>query len=342
MTHRNRWFTVLKNGWIFPWLCKRLPEGTYTYSASSITGNSARSSECQANLIFRGSSFCQVKVYIPKTAPTSRYLNDLLYTPSCCWYHIPSGKLTSLWKITTFNGKTHYKLPFSIAMLVYQRVYSHQNIPFCWDPPNIDNFGLKNRSMFVPIFHQHRHVRLDIHIGLSVCTICWSTHVRHPCLMVQPNFFVMVRPTFLKFKTQLWHTFTGWWCNNHLEKYEILKNNGVHQWEGSHPIYEMENKNMFQTTNQLTYFRYISMGTSPWPDLLLGCSSSPSETRRFVLADAPGAWRNATRPRDPAWCWWTWIFHIPNGGSFHCFLYVYQRVNLHFPMVFLWLTVIPL
>ena len=27
-----------------------------------------------------------------------------------------------LWKITMFNGKTHYKWPFSIAMLVYQRV----------------------------------------------------------------------------------------------------------------------------------------------------------------------------------------------------------------------------
>ena len=27
-----------------------------------------------------------------------------------------------------------------------------------------------------------------------------------------------------------------WWCNNHLEKYES-------QWEGWHPIYEMENKN---------------------------------------------------------------------------------------------------
>ena len=26
---------------------------------------------------------------------------------------------------------------------------------------------------------------------------------------------------------------TGWWCNNHLEKYES-------QWEGWHPIYEME------------------------------------------------------------------------------------------------------
>ena len=37
-------------------------------------------------------------------------------------FSIPSGKLTQLWKITIFNGKTHYKWPFSIAMLVYQRV----------------------------------------------------------------------------------------------------------------------------------------------------------------------------------------------------------------------------
>ena len=36
----------------------------------------------------------------------------------------------------------------------------------------------------------------------------------------------------------------GWWCNNHLEKYES-------QWEGWHPIYEMENNPaMFETTNQ--------------------------------------------------------------------------------------------
>ena len=35
----------------------------------------------------------------------------------------------------------------------------------------------------------------------------------------------------------------GWWCNNHLEKYES-------QWEGWQPIYEMENTNMFETTNQ--------------------------------------------------------------------------------------------
>jgi len=31
--------------------------------------------------------------------------------------HITDGK------ITFFNGKTHYKWPFSIAMLVYQRVF---------------------------------------------------------------------------------------------------------------------------------------------------------------------------------------------------------------------------
>ena len=36
---------------------------------------------------------------------------------------IPSGKLTWLWKITIFNGKIHYKWPFSIATLNYQRVY---------------------------------------------------------------------------------------------------------------------------------------------------------------------------------------------------------------------------
>jgi len=28
----------------------------------------------------------------------------------------------TLWKITIFNGKIHYKWPFSIAMLNYQRV----------------------------------------------------------------------------------------------------------------------------------------------------------------------------------------------------------------------------
>ena len=44
------------------------------------------------------------------------------------WNGYSSGKLTWLWKITIFNGKTHYKWPFSIAMLVYQRVCALPNI----------------------------------------------------------------------------------------------------------------------------------------------------------------------------------------------------------------------
>ena len=35
---------------------------------------------------------------------------------------LPSCKLRQLWKITLFNGQMDHKLPFSIAMLVYQGV----------------------------------------------------------------------------------------------------------------------------------------------------------------------------------------------------------------------------
>jgi len=37
-------------------------------------------------------------------------------------FHSNSIPVT-LWKITIFNGKIHYKWPFSIAMLNYQRVF---------------------------------------------------------------------------------------------------------------------------------------------------------------------------------------------------------------------------
>ena len=53
-----------------------------------------------------------------------------------------------------------------------------------------------------------------------------------------------------------WPGASGWWCNNHLETYELVN-------EGWHPIYEIKNKkNMFETTNQecckyLMYSMYI-------------------------------------------------------------------------------------
>ena len=50
----------------------------------------------------------------PNLAPAQDHRDDT---------NLPSGKHTKLWKITMFNGKIHYKWPFSIAMLVYQRVF---------------------------------------------------------------------------------------------------------------------------------------------------------------------------------------------------------------------------
>ena len=45
----------------------------------------------------------------------------MVQTTNQLWYpvihiQLPSGKLTQLWKITIFNGKTHYKWPCSIAI----------------------------------------------------------------------------------------------------------------------------------------------------------------------------------------------------------------------------------
>ena len=56
--------------------------------------------------------------------------------------NIPSGNLTQQWKITIFNGKIHYKWPFSIAMLVYQRVDrilspSMIKPPIFWGDPKV-------------------------------------------------------------------------------------------------------------------------------------------------------------------------------------------------------------
>ena len=66
----------------------------------------------------------------------------------------------------------------------------------------------------------------------------------------------------------IWWLYDGymmviWWDYNILRIYiymvggaiTILKNDRVRQWEGWHPIYEMEHnnkkKNMFETTNQI-------------------------------------------------------------------------------------------
>ena len=67
---------------------------------------------------------------------------------------LPSGKLTLLWEITIFHGKIHYKWPFSIALLVYQRVNVRLLVRsqwwlfwvhwFCW---LCETLGLQNWSV---------------------------------------------------------------------------------------------------------------------------------------------------------------------------------------------------
>ena len=68
-----------------------------------------------------------------------RFLNVVSWDMS--WGYvlgIPSGNLTWLWKITIFNWKIHYKWPFSIAMLVYQRVCQVDVFFSC---PKLDEHG---------------------------------------------------------------------------------------------------------------------------------------------------------------------------------------------------------
>ena len=60
------------------------------------------------------------------------------------------------WRITMFNGKIHYKWPFSIAMLVHQRVPTHGGWVTC--PKHISHLGimlvvtLKASPQFSPEF----------------------------------------------------------------------------------------------------------------------------------------------------------------------------------------------
>ena len=61
-----------------------------------------------------------------------------IYSCSQVFFGYPLVNIQKLWKITMFNGKTHYKWPFSIAMLVYQRVICNTNLnmKYEWSHPS--------------------------------------------------------------------------------------------------------------------------------------------------------------------------------------------------------------
>ena len=85
--------------------------------------------------------------------------------------------------------------------------------------------------------------------GKVIIQPCSSHHQPGTNLLVNRNSNPPERPKPLeKTKTSrplaVWNCEnTGWWCNNHLEKYES-------QWEGWHPIYDGKKK-MFESTNQI-------------------------------------------------------------------------------------------
>jgi len=74
----------------------------------------------------------------------------------------------------------------------------------------------------------------------------------------------------------------GWWLSNPSEKYES-------QWEGWHPIYEMESHNpvMFQTTNQLGTLQIKPSGKQPHSYWSHGPVQGPYVVHRFSHK-APG------------------------------------------------------
>ena len=113
---------------------------------------------------------------------------------------VPSGKLTYLYgKLPFFNGKTHYKWPFSIAMLVYQRVhhiFSTNNSH--WIPIPVHCFFVSNGiPMDPPISWEasscQRQTTWNFHRGFV-----WKRHPEKP---------------------------PGWWSFNedcHLGRYAVL------------------------------------------------------------------------------------------------------------------------
>jgi len=81
----------------------KLPEGNWLVVLSKTPLKKMRSSDW---------------IILPAIGENKKFM---VQTTNQLWYpvihiQLPSGKLTQLWKITIFNGKTHYKWPCSIAI----------------------------------------------------------------------------------------------------------------------------------------------------------------------------------------------------------------------------------
>ena len=124
---------------------------------------------------------------------------------SRCWipvhhiwlFYLPYGNFRLRWKITTFNGKIHYRWPFSIATLNYQRVsilyltilkqWSNgaiENRGTTQEAPGFSEFMLKVPFLGSPIFrHENSHgycaTHQDTSSGRSILAFCFLLHNWH-------------------------------------------------------------------------------------------------------------------------------------------------------------------
>ena len=102
---------------------------------------------------------------------------------------VPFGKLTWLWKITIFNGKINYKLPFSIAMLIYQRVIRHHFptpktprwhvavfSPSCYGATEVGAMVFRFQ-VFIPGRRGSRKLKKCANICSNICTLYISYYM---------------------------------------------------------------------------------------------------------------------------------------------------------------------
>ena len=75
--------------------------------------------KCQSQWLRNPCLFCELSIWALAAIWLSWWLKRALY-------FLPSGKLTELWKITMFHGKTHYTWPFSIAFCMFTRPGTHK------------------------------------------------------------------------------------------------------------------------------------------------------------------------------------------------------------------------
>ena len=115
--------------------------------------------------------------------------------------------------------------------------------------------------------------------------------------------------------------YTGWWCNNHLEKWWSES-----QWEGWHPIYEMENK--IHVPNHQPALKYLvqSMCNIFLPQVHR--FRTPKST--FRTCTVTPLWLVETAWGGPCGNWRNWFFQInwEQCGEPHC-----SRSYFHSSMV---------